>query len=56
MSTMESHTASLPSKLFSLPYTALTATASFLVALSESFDEALKLAHEAERRYPFANW
>ncbi|HZD88612.1 MAG TPA: hypothetical protein VE224_00800 [Pseudolabrys sp.] len=56
MSTMETRAPVLPSKLWSLPFIVLSSVAAYAVAFSESFSEALHMAHEAERRYPFCNW
>jgi hypothetical protein len=56
MSILESSVPSLPSKLWSTPYSALVRVGSFLAVVVDTFAEAQKQAHEAERRYPFLNW
>lgn len=56
MSTLETRAPALPSKLWSLPYTLVSGVTAYAAAFSESFSEALRMAHEAERRYPFCDW
>ena len=55
MSILEAHAPALP-KPWSLPHTVLSSVAAYAVAFSQSFSEALRMSHEAERRYPFCNW
>lgn len=55
MSILDTH-APAHSTLWSLPYTVLSSVAAYAVAFSESFSEALRMSHEAERRYLTCNW
>ena len=55
MSILESRAPALP-KLSSLPNAVLSNVVRYAVGFSESFSEALRMAHDAERRYPFCNW
>jgi hypothetical protein len=41
--------------LWSLPHAALSSVAAYAVAFSQSFSEALRMAHDAQRRYPFGD-
>jgi len=52
MSTMETHAPVAPSKLWSLPHTVMTNVFAYAKVLAESFAEAQRMAHEAERRFP----
>ncbi len=54
MSILETH-APAQSKLWSLPYTVLSSAALYAAAFSESYSEALRMAHDAQRRYPFCS-
>jgi len=54
MTILETH-APAQSKLLSLPYTVLSSVAAYAVAFSESFSEAQRMAHAAQRRYPFCD-
>lgn len=56
MSTMETRAPVLPGKPWSLPATVISSVAAYAVAFSESFAEAQRMAHEAQRRYPFCDW
>lgn len=56
MSTLETRAPVAPSKLWSLPHTVISSVAAFAVGFSESFSEAQRMAHEAQRRYPFCSW
>lgn len=56
MSILESSVSSVPSRLWSAPYTALVRVGSFLAVMVDTFAEAQEQAAEAERRYPYLNW
>ncbi len=55
MSVIETHAPALP-KLWSVPYIVLSSVALYARAVSQTYSEALRMAHEAQRRYPFCNW
>ena len=52
MSILETRAPAAPSRLWSMPHTAIVSVVAYARMFAESFAEAQRMAREAERRFP----